>query len=66
MPRPSTHIIEGLILQGSVYPILRTDDGGRWQLDLPQHYHAMVNRRVRVEGTRSQFDMLDVTRVTAL
>jgi Protein of unknown function (DUF5818) len=66
MPRGSTHIIEGLLLGGDVYPILRPDGGGQWRLDLPWRYRKMVNRRVRVEGIRSEFDMLDVTRLTAL
>jgi Protein of unknown function (DUF5818) len=66
MPRGSTHVIVGLMLEGAAYPVLRPDEGGQWRLDLPWRYRKMINQRVRVEGTRSEFDMLDVTRVTAL
>jgi Protein of unknown function (DUF5818) len=66
MPRGTTHIIEGLLLEGAIYPTLLPDSGGQWQLDLTWNYHKLINRRVRIEGIRSGFDMLDVTKVTAL
>jgi Protein of unknown function (DUF5818) len=66
MPRGNLHTIDGLMLEGTVYRVLRPDAVGEWRLDLPWRYRKMVNQCVRVEGTRSEFDMLDVTRVTLL
>nr|WP_256213461.1 DUF5818 domain-containing protein [Sphingobium sp. YR768] len=42
------------------YPVLRVDDGGEWRLDISGRHHHLLGRRVRVSGTRSEFDMLDV------
>jgi hypothetical protein len=39
------------------------DDGGEWRLDVSGRYHHLLGRRVRVSGTRSEFDMLDVKRI---
>lgn len=36
------------------------DDGGRWRLDVGTRGHALVGKRVRVEGVRAGFDLLDV------
>jgi hypothetical protein len=60
MPRGTTHTVEGLLLAGGIYPILRTDGGGQWRLDLPRGFRSLIGQRVRVSGTRSGFDMLDV------
>jgi Protein of unknown function (DUF5818) len=59
MPRGTTHTVEGLLLAGGIYPILRTDGGGQWRLDLPRGFRSLIGQRVRVRGTRSGFDMLD-------
>lgn len=61
MPRGTTHIIEGLLLEGTIYPVIRVDGGGEWRLDLPRAMRRYIGRRVRVTGVRSGFDMLDVT-----
>jgi hypothetical protein len=66
MPLGTVHTIDGLMLTGRPYPLLRPDTGGIWRLDLPHKFHILIGRRVRVEGTRSGFDMLDVRSVTAL
>jgi hypothetical protein len=66
MPRGARYDLEGLLLAGNVYPVLRIDGGGQWRLDLPWRYHKLIGRRVRVTGARSEFDMLDVTEVTAI
>jgi len=66
MPRGTRHELEGLLLAGHVYPVLRIDGGGQWRLDLPSRYHKLIRRRVRVTGTRSEFDMLDVTTVAVI
>ncbi|WIW91086.1 DUF5818 domain-containing protein (plasmid) [Sphingobium sp. V4] len=41
-------------------PVLRVDDGGEWRLDMSSRYRHLLGNRVRVEGRRSEFDMLDV------
>lgn len=61
MPRGTTHTIEGLLLEGTIYPVIRADGGGQWRLDLPRGLRTLIGRRVRVSGIRSDFDMLDVT-----
>jgi Protein of unknown function (DUF5818) len=66
MPRGTRHMLDGLLLAGHTYPVLRADGGGEWQLDLPVRLRKFIGRRVRVTGTRSEFDMLDVTEVTAI
>jgi hypothetical protein len=66
MPLGTEHVIEGVLTAGTTYPMLLPDAGGQWRLDLPRRFHSFLNRRVRVEGIRSEFDMLDVTKVTAL
>lgn len=66
MPRGTTHSIDGLLVTGSPYPLLRPDNGGAWRLDLPAKFRSLFDRRVRIEGIRCGFDMLDVTKVTLL
>ena len=63
MPRGTRHAITGILLDGRVFPILRVDGGGQWRLDLPSKYRGLIGRRVTVEGTRSGFDLLDVTHI---
>lgn len=60
MPRGTMHTVEGLLLGGAIYPVLRVDGGGQWRLDLPRAMRRYIGRRVRVTGVRSGFDMLDV------
>lgn len=43
--------------------ILQRDDGGRWRLDAGRRADSLLGRRVRVQGTRSGFDLLDVQRI---
>lgn len=66
MPRGTHHELEGLMLAGTLYPVLRVDGGGQWRLDLPSRYRKLIGRRVRVTGTRSGFDLLDVERAEAV
>jgi hypothetical protein len=44
--------------------VLRRDDGGRWRLELDPRDEELLGRRVRVEGVRSGFDLLDVRRIS--
>lgn len=63
MPRGTHHLLTGLLLEGTIEPVLRVDDGGEWRLDLPGKYRHLIGRRVVVEGPRAGFDLLDVTRI---
>jgi Protein of unknown function (DUF5818) len=66
VPLRTSHFIDGLLVTGTLSPVLRPDDGGMWRLDLPYRYHNMIDRRVQVEGIRYGCDLLDVTKVTPL
>lgn len=44
--------------------ILRRDDGGRWRLDADPGAERLLGRRVRVQGVRSGFDLLDVQAIS--
>ncbi len=64
MPRGTSHVLEGLLVadrRGGL--ILRTDGGGTWRLDAADEARLLIDRRVRVAGVRSGFDLLDATRV---
>lgn len=63
MPRGSQHELTGILLGDGLYPVLRVDDGEEWRLDVSGRYHHLLGRWVRVSGTRSEFDMLDVKRI---
>jgi len=45
------------------YLVLRRDDGGRWRLNADAKADDLLGRRIRVLGTRSGFDLLDVQRI---
>jgi hypothetical protein len=59
----SKHDETGLLLQELGVLILRRDDGGRWRLDAVGGAERMFGQRVRVQGVRSGFDVLDVQRI---
>lgn len=63
MARGSNHEETGILLEFEVYPVLRTDGGGQWRLDPSCRYRHLVGQRVRVFGTRADFDILDVKRI---
>jgi Protein of unknown function (DUF5818) len=50
MPRGTHHIIDGLLLSGAIYPVVRVDGGGEWRLDMASKFYKLIGRRVRVEG----------------
>jgi hypothetical protein len=56
----------GLVLQDGPRIILRVDDGGEWQLDLRWRHGRPLGRRVRVKGTRSGFNLIDVDELQLL
>lgn len=63
MPLGTFHAEEGMLLRQRGALILQRDDGGRWRLDADLGVEEHLGRRVRVEGVRSAFDLLDVSRV---
>jgi len=63
MPRGAAHEETGILLDGGVYPILKIDGGGQWRLDPSCRYRHLIGQRVRVFGTRADFDVLDVKRI---
>lgn len=63
MPRGTRHELIGILLGGDPYPVLRVADGGEWRLDSPRFCRHLLGHKVRVVGTRSDFDMLDVERI---
>jgi Protein of unknown function (DUF5818) len=63
MPRGTRHELAGMLLGDGPYPVLRVADGGEWRLDCTRSCRHLLGRRVRVVGTRSDFDMLDVERI---
>jgi hypothetical protein len=63
MPRGTFHIETGLLLEQRGRLILQRDEGGTWRLSADPGAYKLVGRRVRLEGIRIGFDLLDVTRV---
>ena len=63
MPLGSFHAEEGLLLRERGSFILNRDDGGRWRLNADPDVERMLGKRVRVEGVRSDFDVLEVSRI---
>ena len=59
----SFHVEEGLLLGQRGRLILQRDAGGRWRLEADPEVEAKTGQRVRVEGLRSGFDLLEVSRV---
>jgi hypothetical protein len=62
MPIGKFHSEEGLLLKQRGRAILQRDDGGFWmlQVDDPDELFGL---RVRVEGIRSGFNSLEVSRI---
>ncbi|TKV41080.1 MULTISPECIES: DUF5818 domain-containing protein [Sphingobium] len=63
MPRGTRHELFGILLGGDPYTVLRVSDGGEWRLDCPGSCRHLLGQKVRVVGTRSDFDMLDVEQI---
>lgn len=63
MPRGTHHDETGLLMREGEFLVLQRDDGGRWRLDVGGRVDVLLGRRVRVQGTRSGFDLLDVRRI---
>ena len=63
MPLGSKHDETGRLLRERGAMVLERDIGGRWRLDADPSTERMLGQRVRVEGVRSGFDLLDVRRI---
>lgn len=63
MPHGTHHDEVGLLLREGQWLVLQRDDGGRWRLDTGSTAETLLGCRVRVQGTRSGFDLLDVRRI---
>lgn len=64
MPLGSKHDEQGMLLREGRDLVLMRDDGGRWRLDADPGADKLLGRRVRVEGARTGFDILSVTRLS--
>lgn len=63
MPLGTTHAPEGLLLIERGALVLRLDGGGRWRLTADADVYQRVGQRVRIEGVRTGFDLLEVRSV---
>jgi hypothetical protein len=63
MPLGTTHTAEGLLLRVRGTLVLQLDGGGRWRLAADADVYERVGRRVRIEGVRRGFDLLEVRSV---
>ena len=66
MPRDSQHEETGQLAIERAQLVLRRDKGGAWRLDAPRKAWKLVGQRVRVTGTRADFDLLEITEITGL
>ncbi len=60
MPRGDWIDETGLVLRDGHRMFLRVADGGEWQLDLLWRHGNPVGQRVRVQGRRCGFNLIDV------
>jgi len=70
MPMGSRHDETGWLNERDGQWILRRDEGGRWRLDVgfwtAWRSRKLIGKRVRIVGTRGEFDLLNVDRIEAL
>ncbi|MFA7594710.1 MAG: DUF5818 domain-containing protein [Novosphingobium sp.] len=68
MPRGTRHTLTGTLRWTCLGYTLEMDGGGVWRLDVGWGWRTRrnINRRVTVEGIRSDFDLLDVYRLRAV
>lgn len=65
MPRETRHSVTGLLDRTGRGHVLRVDGGGVWTLDPDRRLRKWLGQRVTIEGVRTGFDFLSVTRVRA-
>lgn len=56
----------GLLLEHAGQPVLQRDDGGTWRLEFNRRYRHFLGRRVRVTGSRDEFDLIAVKAIVPL
>lgn len=52
----STTHLTGIVVRSANGPMLRTDDGGTWELDNTRQVRKFIGSRVEVVGERSGFN----------
>lgn len=60
MSKGQRYELTGILLQGRIYPVLRVEGGGEWQLDPGRRWRHLLGKRVAVIGIRDGFDLLAV------
>ena len=67
MPRGTRHTLTGKLCWDARNHIhvLNIEGGGYWFVDMPGRATRLIGQKVTVEGVRSGFNMLDVSRVLA-
>ena len=63
MPMGSRHEEMGLLRWDRGGLILLRDEGGRWRLEAGRRAEKLVGQRVRIVGTRVEFDVLAVSKI---
>lgn len=66
LPRGTRHDVIGLLNGNWPFPNLRVKDGGTWRLHISLRHRHLIGQQVRVIGTRSDFDLLDVQYIEAI
>ncbi len=60
MPLGTHHSIAGRLMMDGSRIVLEADSGGIWELDADRPVGKLLGKRVRVQGIRSGFNLLDV------
>ncbi|RYG89854.1 MAG: hypothetical protein EON59_01005 [Alphaproteobacteria bacterium] len=63
MPMGTRHRLTGRLMQEPRGLVLELEGGGVYALDVGRSAHKLLGHRVTVDGERSGFDRLDVTRI---
>ena len=70
VPRWQYYELTGTRWRSSIRPAhlyeIHTDRGARWFLDMPRRVDHLIGRAVHIEGYRSDFALIDVSRVWAV
>lgn len=62
MRRPEPITETGILLADQGRFVLQIEGGGCWRLEAPRKLKAMLGQRVRIEGSRVDFDVIEVDR----
>ena len=66
MPLGSPQVESGLLLERDGKPVLQRDGGGTWRLEFSSRYRHLLGQRVRITGSRDEFDLIAVKAVDAI